>query len=92
MGAQLPARWPDGSERLSSMPNCTMDRLEGAVAGQLQRRVRWLVAWRALSPERACCTSNLILNGRVSLEVSRVFSDVEADKIIFVVLVDKISN
>jgi hypothetical protein len=28
----------------SSMPNCTMDRLEGAVAGQLQCLVRWLVA------------------------------------------------
>ena len=39
MGAQLPARWPDRSERLSSMPKDTMDRLEGAVAGQLQRRL-----------------------------------------------------
>jgi hypothetical protein len=63
MGAQLPARWPGRSKRLSSMPNGTMDRLEGAVAGQLQCLVRWLVAWRALLPERACCTSNLILGG-----------------------------
>ena len=49
MGAQLPARWLDGSKRLVSMPNSTMDRLEGAVAGQLQCLVRrrgaldWLI-------------------------------------------------
>ena len=41
MGAQLPARWSGGSKRLSSMPNGTMDRLDCAVAGQLQCRVRW---------------------------------------------------
>jgi hypothetical protein len=51
MGAQLPARWSVRSERPISMPNCTMDRLEGAVAGQLQCLVRWLVAWRALLRE-----------------------------------------
>jgi hypothetical protein len=45
------------------MPNYTMDRLEGAVAGQLQCFVRWLVAWRAFLPGLACCTSNLILSG-----------------------------
>jgi hypothetical protein len=33
-------------EAPGSMPNCTTDRLEGAVAGQLQCLVRWLVAWR----------------------------------------------
>jgi len=36
MGAQLPACWPGCSERRSSMPDDTMDQLEGAVAGQLQ--------------------------------------------------------
>jgi hypothetical protein len=45
------------------MPNCTMDRLEGAVAGQLQCLVRWLVAWRALLPDLACCTSNVKRSG-----------------------------
>jgi hypothetical protein len=45
------------------MPNSTMDRLERAVAGQLQCLVRWLVAWRALLLEPACCTSKLILSG-----------------------------
>jgi hypothetical protein len=49
-----------GQER--SPPNCTMERLEGAVAGQLQCLVRWQVAWRALLPERACCTSNVKLS------------------------------
>jgi len=46
-----------------SMPNSTMDRLEGAVAGQLQCLVRWLVAWRALLPDLACYTSNVKLIG-----------------------------
>ena len=43
------------------MPNTTMDRLECAVAGQLQCLVRWLVACRVLLPELASCTSKLKL-------------------------------
>jgi hypothetical protein len=56
-------------EAPSSMPNCTMDRFDGAVAGQLQCLVRWLVALRALFSERVCCTSNLKLSGgRVGID------------------------
>jgi len=44
MGAQLPARWPDGSERLIAMPKGTTDRFEGAVAGPLQC-LAWLGGW-----------------------------------------------
>jgi len=70
MGAQLPARWPGGSERLSSMLDSTMDRLEGAVAGQLQRllggdplRALWL----------AFFTENLInLNIREILPIGKI--------------------
>jgi hypothetical protein len=35
-------------EAPDSMPDSTMDRLDCAVAGQLRRLVRWLVAWRTL--------------------------------------------
>ena len=34
------------------MPNCNMNRLEGAVAGQPQGLVRWLAAWRVSLPGR----------------------------------------
>ena len=60
MGAQLPARWPGGSERLSSMPDGTMNRLEGAVAGQLQCRVRRLVVLEEQSPFKTGAKNMLV--------------------------------
>jgi hypothetical protein len=46
----------------SSMPDDTMYRLEGAVAGQLQCRVRCLVAGRVSRETEAGCTRNIELN------------------------------
>jgi hypothetical protein len=44
------------------MPNCTMDRLDCAEAGQMQCLVRWLVARKALLRDLARCTSNVKLS------------------------------
>jgi hypothetical protein len=57
-----------------------MERLEGAVAGQLQRLVRWLVAWRVLLSDLVCCTSNLKLSGRSWLSGVAERSLIRADR------------